>query len=106
MFAGSISRQKFTQMVKEALAQNGSSMTSAEVDLLFRALDTNKCEIILSTCFAPPAIYKMRGAPQGTPDHRLPEAEYDGARWLMCRLSCNIQSAHDAEREALCSPLV
>ena len=47
--AGSVTRQKFSAMVKEALAQNGSTMTSAEVDLLFRALDTNKCAALPCT---------------------------------------------------------
>ena len=30
-------------MVREVLGHSGSSMTSAEIDLLFRALDSNKC---------------------------------------------------------------
>ncbi len=60
MRAGSVSRQKFTQMVKEALAQNGSSMTSAEVDLLFRALDTNKCDMF------PPHVHRTIGAKEDT----------------------------------------
>ena len=40
---GSVNQKQFAKMVKEVLLQNGSPMTSAEIDLLFRALDSNKC---------------------------------------------------------------
>ena len=33
-------------MVREVLGHSGSSMTSAEIDLLFRALDSNKCAAV------------------------------------------------------------
>jgi len=35
-------------MVREVLGKGGSSMTSAEIDLLFRALDSNKCAVIVA----------------------------------------------------------
>lgn len=39
---------EFTAMVYKALGRDCTSITAAEIDLLFRAFDTNKCAIFLS----------------------------------------------------------
>jgi len=43
-----VNHKEFARMVREVLGKGGSSMTSAEIDLLFRALDSNKCAVIVA----------------------------------------------------------
>ena len=39
---GTVSRAEFESMVSAALSRNVTPMTDAEIDLLFRAFDTNR----------------------------------------------------------------